>query len=65
LVAGCENPEELIDRLLESVADFVGPDLEQEDDVTLVVLHRQVGSVEATEAGLEELERLSVAPRPA
>jgi hypothetical protein len=55
----------LIDRMLESVAEFVGPDLEQEDDVTLVVLHRQVGSVEVPEAGLDELERLSVVPRPA
>ncbi|MGH2817558.1 MAG: PP2C family protein-serine/threonine phosphatase [Actinomycetota bacterium] len=65
MVACCENPGELIDRLLESVAEFVGPDLEQEDDVTLVVLHRQVGSVDVPEADPDELERLSVAPRPA
>jgi serine phosphatase RsbU (regulator of sigma subunit) len=65
LIACCEDPAELIDRLLESVADFVGPDLEQEDDVTLVVLHRQVGSVDVSKADADELERLSVAPRPA
>jgi serine phosphatase RsbU (regulator of sigma subunit) len=65
LIAFCEDPSELIDRLLESVADFVGPDLEQEDDVTMVVLHRQAGSVGVPEAARDELERLSVEPRPA
>ena len=31
---------ELIDFLLKELADFTGPDWEQEDDVTLVTLHR-------------------------
>jgi serine phosphatase RsbU (regulator of sigma subunit) len=65
LIACCEDPSELIDRLLESVAEFVGPDLEQEDDVTMVVLHRQAGSVGVREAASDELERLSVERRPA
>jgi serine phosphatase RsbU (regulator of sigma subunit)/anti-sigma regulatory factor (Ser/Thr protein kinase) len=32
--------EALIDRLLKELQDFVGPDLEQEDDITLVTLGR-------------------------
>jgi anti-sigma regulatory factor (Ser/Thr protein kinase) len=31
----------LIDRLLKELADFVGPDVEQEDDITLVTLGRR------------------------
>jgi anti-sigma regulatory factor (Ser/Thr protein kinase) len=39
----------LIDRLLKELAEFVGPDLEQEDDITLVTLGRR--SVDAPPAG--------------
>jgi serine phosphatase RsbU (regulator of sigma subunit)/anti-sigma regulatory factor (Ser/Thr protein kinase) len=34
---------ELLDRLLELLHRFVGPDHEQEDDITLVTLHRSAG----------------------
>ncbi len=38
---------ELLDRLLELLHRFVGPDLEQEDDITLVTLHRSAGIADA------------------
>jgi len=34
---------ELLDRLLETLNTFTGPDHEQEDDITLVTLHRSAG----------------------
>lgn len=34
---------ELLDRLLETLNDFTGPDHEQEDDITLVTLRRSAG----------------------
>ncbi len=37
------NPSTLIEYLLEKLAEFTGPDWEQEDDVTLVTLRREVG----------------------
>lgn len=38
---------ELLDRLLETLNRFVGPDHEQEDDITLVTLRRAAGVKEA------------------
>jgi len=43
LIAGHPNGESLIDFLIASLADFTGPDWEQEDDVTLVSLERTPG----------------------
>ncbi len=40
LIAGHANGEDLIDFLMDRLADFTGPDWEQEDDVTLVSLER-------------------------
>ena len=41
LLTGCENHDELIACSLDSLSDFTGAGWEQEDDVTLVTLHRQ------------------------
>ena len=49
LTGEASDGEVLIDRLLKELADFVGPDLEQEDDITLVTLGRRP----AGEAGQE------------
>jgi anti-sigma regulatory factor (Ser/Thr protein kinase) len=49
LTGEATDGEVLIDRLLKELADFVGPDLEQEDDITLVTLGRRP----AGEAGQE------------
>src|SRR5262245_7801132 len=40
---GDDAGSELIDRLLETLRDFTGPDHEQEDDITLVTLRRSAG----------------------
>ena len=37
---------ELLDRLLETLHQFTGPDHEQEDDITLVTLRRSAGVAE-------------------
>ncbi len=39
---------ELLDRLLDTLHLFTGPDWEQEDDITLVTLHRSAGVAEDT-----------------
>jgi serine phosphatase RsbU (regulator of sigma subunit)/anti-sigma regulatory factor (Ser/Thr protein kinase) len=41
LTGEASDGEVLIDRLLKELQDFVGPDLEQEDDITLVTLGRR------------------------
>ncbi len=41
---------ELLDRLLDTLHRFTGPDWEQEDDITLVTLRRASGVSEAAEA---------------
>ncbi len=43
LLAIRENDEPMIDYLLHQLAEFTGPDWEQEDDVTLVTLQRAEG----------------------
>ncbi len=41
LTGEASDGEVLIDRLLKELQDFVGPDVEQEDDITLVTLGRR------------------------
>jgi serine phosphatase RsbU (regulator of sigma subunit) len=43
-LAGLSIPGAVIPTLLDALADFCGPDQEQEDDITLLVLHRQQNS---------------------
>ena len=40
VLEGDAHPERVIGRLLDSLSDFTGPEWEQDDDITLVVLHR-------------------------
>lgn len=40
VLEGDPHPERVIGRLLDSLSDFTGPAWEQDDDITLVVLHR-------------------------
>ncbi len=42
-LAGDDAGSELLDRLLETLRAFTGPDHEQEDDITLVTLRRSAG----------------------
>jgi serine phosphatase RsbU (regulator of sigma subunit)/anti-sigma regulatory factor (Ser/Thr protein kinase) len=44
-LAGDDAGSELLDRLLETLRAFTGPDHEQEDDITLVTLRRSAGVV--------------------
>jgi serine phosphatase RsbU (regulator of sigma subunit)/anti-sigma regulatory factor (Ser/Thr protein kinase) len=46
LTGEASDGEVLIDRLLKELAEFVGPDLEQEDDITLVTLGRRAAGRE-------------------
>ena len=63
LTGEASDGEVLIDRLLKELQDFVGPDLEQEDDITLVTLGRRPAGQErrlaafvvASEEGNERL----------
>lgn len=41
LVAACRDPARMIETLLVALASFTGPSWEQEDDITLLVLHRR------------------------
>ena len=51
LTGEASDGQVLIDRLLKELQDFVGPELEQEDDITLVTLGRQAtGGPAAPEA---------------
>jgi serine phosphatase RsbU (regulator of sigma subunit)/anti-sigma regulatory factor (Ser/Thr protein kinase) len=51
---------ELLDRLLETLHAFTGPDWEQEDDITLVTLRRSSGVAEAPDGGSSLLTQFSV-----
>jgi serine phosphatase RsbU (regulator of sigma subunit)/anti-sigma regulatory factor (Ser/Thr protein kinase) len=43
-MAGAPGGQQLIDRVLSELADFTGPDAEQEDDITMVTLERSGGA---------------------
>ena len=47
LTGEASDGEVLIDRLLKELQEFVGPDLEQEDDITLVTLGRRAAGAPA------------------
>jgi len=56
LLTGCQGHAHLIACSLDSLANFTGAGWEQEDDVTLVTLHREAGS-ERVGVGSEGLSR--------
>ena len=43
---------DLLDRLLEQLRAFVGPEHEQEDDITMVALHRAAGVTDASDPAI-------------
>lgn len=49
LLIGCGESEAMIEHVLDALHDFTGPDWEQEDDISLVVLHRKL--TEAAQMG--------------
>ena len=49
---------ELLDRLLDTLHAFTGPDWEQEDDITLVTLRRSSGVADADDHGSILLDRV-------
>ena len=51
---------ELLDRLLETLNEFTGPDHEQEDDITLVTLRRAAGVADEPLAGSTALTAFSL-----
>jgi anti-sigma regulatory factor (Ser/Thr protein kinase) len=59
-VARAPGGQELIDRVLWDLEQFTGPNVEQEDDITLVSLQRSVGAAHARSASngsvLDEFE---------
>ena len=62
-LVGEDAGSELLDRLLETLRAFTGPDHEQEDDITLVTLRRSAGvagAAGATEPAAGELQRLDL-----
>ena len=73
LTGEASDGEVLIDRLLKELQDFVGPEVEQEDDITLVTLGRraaggapaQVSDAPGTPGGAErQLAAFEVASEP-
>jgi serine phosphatase RsbU (regulator of sigma subunit)/anti-sigma regulatory factor (Ser/Thr protein kinase) len=56
LTGEASDGEVLIDRLLKELQDFVGPELEQEDDITLVTLGRRPAGEAAAERELVAFE---------
>jgi serine phosphatase RsbU (regulator of sigma subunit)/anti-sigma regulatory factor (Ser/Thr protein kinase) len=69
LTGEAADGEVLIDRLLKELAEFVGPELEQEDDITLVTLGRRPAGVAGGGAGADgaaerELAAFAVASEP-
>ncbi len=50
LLSGCHSQDDMIACSLDSLRDFTGVGWEQEDDVTLVTLHRAVGNADAASA---------------
>jgi serine phosphatase RsbU (regulator of sigma subunit)/anti-sigma regulatory factor (Ser/Thr protein kinase) len=64
-VAGSEGGQALIDRVISELEAFIGPDAEQEDDITMVTLERSAGgAVLAGSQNGEVLAEFELASRP-
>ena len=63
LTGEASDGEVLIDRLLKELQDFVGPEVEQEDDITLVTLGRSAAG-DGGAGGERELAIFEVASEP-
>jgi anti-sigma regulatory factor (Ser/Thr protein kinase) len=67
LLDGCTAHDDLIACSLDSLRDFTGAGWEQEDDVTLVTLHRAVGSDDFSRSSAGEwrtLAEIEIASQP-
>ena len=68
LMAGDHSsaPDETVDFLLENLAEFTGPEWEQEDDITLVTLQRvqHVASLTAFASDMVQAEAMSETDQP-
>lgn len=56
---------DLLDRLLDTLRRFTGPDWEQEDDITLVTLHRAAGVADDLVGVADRASAAATAPIPA
>jgi serine phosphatase RsbU (regulator of sigma subunit)/anti-sigma regulatory factor (Ser/Thr protein kinase) len=63
-VARASRDESLIDLVLSDLAAFTGPDIAQEDDITMVTLKRSAGSAVPGEQDGGVLAELSLASEP-
>jgi serine phosphatase RsbU (regulator of sigma subunit)/anti-sigma regulatory factor (Ser/Thr protein kinase) len=67
LLTGCQSHDDLIVCSLDSLRDFTGAGWEQEDDVTLVTLHRAVSSNDFSRSSVGEwrtLAEIEIASQP-
>jgi len=60
VVAKATSADELADLCVSELARFTGPDVEQEDDITMVALERASGAGYAADAADRELARFSL-----
>jgi anti-sigma regulatory factor (Ser/Thr protein kinase) len=60
VVAKATSADELADLCVSELAKFTGPDVEQEDDITMVALERASGAGYGTGAAAHELARFEV-----
>ena len=58
LIAACGQPRDMIGHILDGFHTFTGRDWEQEDDITLVVVHRLDGSAELEPAPAATVDRV-------
>jgi serine phosphatase RsbU (regulator of sigma subunit) len=67
LIQACPEPKRIIDRLLGELGSFTPPDWEQEDDITLVVVHRigALPEIRMPESNVAETARRAAAPTQA
>jgi serine phosphatase RsbU (regulator of sigma subunit) len=61
VIADCSDPERLIDALLNALGSFTGEEWEQEDDITLVVVHSDSRQADAAPRGVLDGARRRVA----
>jgi serine phosphatase RsbU (regulator of sigma subunit)/anti-sigma regulatory factor (Ser/Thr protein kinase) len=64
LVAGSERGGAVVERLMQELAAFTGPDHEQEDDITLMVVERDASPLQAAPADLQTLAEFDLPSQP-
>jgi serine phosphatase RsbU (regulator of sigma subunit)/anti-sigma regulatory factor (Ser/Thr protein kinase) len=64
LIAGSERGGALVERLMQELAAFTGPDHEQEDDITLLVLEREAKPLPVSPADQQTLAEFDLPSLP-